>query len=65
MEVLGVWIATIIDEICNNYKLPEDKLERKEYLAKFADEIKVNKTILKIGKEVMELCKKFPIYTDI
>ena len=63
MIKLAEWIAKIIKEVCNKYKLPE-KGERKEYLAKFKEEIKNNEMVLGVKKEVIELCSRFPIYPD-
>ena len=61
MELIGKWIADIVKEI-KDYELPDDKEERKECLRKFKEDIKKNANLLKIRKEVEELCRKFPLY---
>jgi len=61
MDLIAEWIATIIKEI-KGYSLPEGKDERVKYINMFREEIKKNKVIKKIRKDVLELCKKFPVY---
>jgi len=64
MEMIGRWIAEIVKEV-KEFKLPEDKEERKEHLKEFKEKIKNNEKILETRKEVIELCKKFPLYPDM
>ena len=61
MKQIGKWMAAAINETAK-YKLPEEKEERKELLKKFKNEIKRNKTLKQIKKDVKELCKRFPLY---
>ena len=63
MEIIADWIAQIIKEV-KDYQLPESKEEKKEYLKSFREKIAKNETITKTRKEVLDLCKKFPIYED-
>ena len=63
MEIIGKWIAQIVNEV-KDYELPEDKEARREYLEKFRKEIVGNEVIKSVKKEVVELCKKFPLYSD-
>ena len=63
MEQIGKWISEVIHEI-KKYELPEDKKEINNYLKQFRDEIKQNKKIHEIKNEVMDLCKKFPLYPN-
>ena len=63
MELIGKWISEIIKEV-KDLDLPDDKEERKSYLKKFKDDIKKNKNIGKVKNEVVDLCKKFPLYPD-
>jgi len=63
MESIGKWISEIIHEI-KKYELPEDKKEINNYLKNFREEIKNNKKIHEIKNNVVELCKKFPLYPD-
>ena len=61
MEMIGKWISEILKEIAK-YELPEDKKEMGNCLNKFREEIKQNKKIHEIRNNVVELCKKFPLY---
>ncbi|MFH1520483.1 MAG: serine hydroxymethyltransferase [Candidatus Micrarchaeota archaeon] len=65
MEFVGNSIAKIIKEVCTKYSLPEDKTQNKEYLKKFRSEIKINPMISQVKTEVVEFCKKFPVYTTL
>jgi len=64
MKIIGEWIAQVINEV-KDYELPEDKEARREYLEKFNKEIADNKVLRKIKKEVVDLCKRFPLYLDL
>lgn len=64
MKLIGQWIAEISKAVAK-YELPEDKDARNAYIKKFKDEIGANPTVLRIRKEVLELCKKFPLYPDM
>jgi len=64
MEIISEWIAQIVNEV-KDYELPEDKETRREYLEKFRKEISENGVIKKVKKEVVELCKKFPLYSEL
>jgi glycine hydroxymethyltransferase len=64
MELIGDWIVDIISEV-KDYEMPEDKDERNEAIEKFRKEIVANKKLKKIKEEVVELCKKFPIYSEL
>ncbi len=61
MKIIGKWIADVIKEV-KDFNLPEDKEERKAYIKGFKKAINKNENIGKIKKEVIELCKKFPLY---
>jgi glycine hydroxymethyltransferase len=61
MEQVGKWISEVVHEIAK-YELPEDKKEIPAYLKKFKEEIKHNKKMHSVREEVMQLCKKFPLY---
>lgn len=63
MEMIGKWISDVIKEI-KEYELPEDKKEINNYLDKFRGEIKHNKKIHQVRNEVVELCRKFPLYPE-
>ena len=61
MKLIGSWIANIVFAV-KNYELYDDKDQRNESLKKFRDDIKQNETIKKTRQNVMDLCKKFPLY---
>lgn len=65
MEYIGERIAKIVNEVCPKYELPGDKAQRKEVLAKFRSEVKDNELIAQVKKDIIELCKKFPLYTTL
>ncbi len=60
MKKIGTWIAQTVEAI-SKYRLPEDKESRAVYVKKAKEEIKRNSTLKKIRKEVITLCKKFPL----
>lgn len=54
MKKIAGWIVAAIDAV-KDYKMPTDKEQRKDYIAKFKKEVGKNKKLLAIHKEV----KKF------
>jgi glycine hydroxymethyltransferase len=64
MRLIGQWIAEIAKAVAK-YELPEDKDARNAYIKKFKEEIGANPTVLRVRKEVLELCSKFPLYPDM
>lgn len=60
MVKVGLWIARVIREV-EGYQLPADKEGRLELLRKFRAEIKKNKKLLAIQKEVVSFAKTFPV----
>src|SRR3989344_1495017 len=62
MELIGEWIAKIIKEV-KDFELP-DKSEIANYIKQFKQSIEHNKKIHEIRNQVVELCKKFPLYPD-
>ena len=63
MKKIGMWIYEVIEET-KKYKLPEDKVQRKEVLKNFRSEIKENSKLKEIKNQVAELCKQFPVYSS-
>ncbi|MGC8538504.1 MAG: serine hydroxymethyltransferase [Candidatus Micrarchaeia archaeon] len=61
MKVIGDYIADVIEET-KSYSMPEEKEKRQEYIAKFKKEIGKNRKIKEIKKNVVDLCKRFPLY---
>jgi len=62
MKLLGKWIADITNEVCKGEDLPDDKDQRNAVLKKFKQDVKSNTLVLKTKAEVIELCRKFPLY---
>lgn len=60
MVKIAKWIQDAIDEV-ENYQLPDDKEERKEFWKKFKRDIYKNKRLLQIAREVKTLTAKFPL----
>jgi glycine hydroxymethyltransferase len=64
MKIIAKCIVKIVNEI-KSYKLPENKDERSSYAQKSVDEMKNNQTIKNVREEIMQLCKKFPLYEGL
>ena len=64
MKLIANWIAEIIYEV-KDYEMSDDKDTRNEIIQKFRKEIEKNEKIKRIKKEVVELCKKFPLYPGL
>ena len=60
MVKIAKWINEAVEEV-SNYKLPENKEQRKEAFKAFKKEVVKNVNLLKIAKEVKELTAKFPL----
>lgn len=56
MAKIAKWIVDAIEAV-KMYKMPTDKEERKEVIAKFQKEVIKNKKLLAIGKEVKKFAK--------
>ena len=61
MKKIAGWVAEVLEEV-KSYELPDGKEERDIYLEKFKKEFSANKRLETIKKEVLELCKKYPLY---
>jgi len=64
MKLIANWITEIIYEV-KDYEMSDDKDTRNEIIQKFRKEIEKNEKIKRIKKEVVELCKKFPLYPGL
>jgi glycine hydroxymethyltransferase len=62
MEMIAGWIARVI-ELVKKEELPKDKSKRAEFIAGFQVRAFKNKELMAIRKEVVELTKKFPLFT--
>jgi len=64
MELIGDWITDVINEV-KDYYMPDEKDARQKSIEKFRKDIVNNNKIKKIKNEIVELCKKFPLYPDL
>ena len=64
MKIIGKLISQVVHAV-KDYQLPENKEERAEYLKKFREEIQNNETVKSVRQQVLELCKRFPLYPEI
>lgn len=60
MRVIGTWIADVI-RVAAQYRLPESKEKRQEFLIQARRELAANQTLRAIAKDVKVLCVKFPV----
>lgn len=60
MHLIASWIMEVINEV-GDMKVPEDKEQRKAFIAKTKKELAINKKILAIARDVKSLCAKFPL----
>lgn len=60
MRLIAGWIKQIIEYV-KPYKLPEDKNARMAFTKNFLKDIKKDKFLLELKKEVKNLCQKFPV----
>jgi glycine hydroxymethyltransferase len=64
MEKISDWIADVMEEI-KHFQFPADKNDMKKTMVVFRKFVGKNKRIKKIHKEVIALCKKFPLYKNL
>ncbi|TAK96588.1 serine hydroxymethyltransferase [Patescibacteria group bacterium] len=64
MKKVGQWIVRVSQEI-EKFYFPENKDEIKSTLIKFRKEIAKNKKLQIIRREVVALCRQFPIYKGL
>ncbi len=64
MELIGRLIAEAVREV-KDCRLPEDKAARLEYIRKFRGSLETNSRLKGIRSQVLELCKRFPIYNEM
>lgn len=62
MRKIGNWIVDICREL-KGFALPKDEIVRKEKIREFKLKIVENQTVLKVKKEVIALCRRFPVYS--
>ena len=60
MKLIASWIVSIVDHV-KDYKLPTDAGARTTFTKAYKEKISKDEFLLDIQKEVVELCKKFPI----
>jgi glycine hydroxymethyltransferase len=64
MKEIGRLMAEAIKEV-KDCKLPADKPARLTYIKEFKVQIKENKKLEELRKQVMELCSRFPLYPGL
>lgn len=60
MAKIAKWFDEVINEV-SNYRLPDAKEERREFMKNFKKEIIGNKKLLEIAKEVKKLTQAYPL----
>lgn len=60
MGEIGRWIIEAIN-LAKHFRAPEDKEERKIFIAKTKKDLSADKKLLRIAREVKKLCAKFPL----
>lgn len=60
MKMIANWINQVVEEV-KDYKIPSDKDARAKFLKAYQEQVAKNEKLISIGKEVKELCKKYPI----
>lgn len=60
MQKVGSWIVRALNQI-KNYRLPEEKEAKADYLKTFRNEMKANKELQKIKEEIRIFCQDFPV----
>ena len=61
MDIIAGMIVRVINEV-KNYEMPDEKEKRAEVLKKFREDIEKNEVIKEVKQDVVELCKRFPLY---
>ncbi len=61
MKKIAAWIKNVADEI-KEFELPNKKEERKDYLINFRKQIKKNKNLASIKREIKKFASKYPIF---
>lgn len=64
MKQVAAWINAVIDEV-SGQEFPNDKEARTMFWKQFKSDIVKNKNLLRINKEVKQLCSKFPLFPEI
>ncbi|MBI2542886.1 MAG: serine hydroxymethyltransferase [Candidatus Aenigmarchaeota archaeon] len=64
MKVIGNLMSQIINEV-KGHQLPSNKEKRQEYLKKFKSDMKNNQVVKNVKNSVENLCKQFPLYTNL
>jgi len=63
MKKIADWIVRVIDYV-KDYKLPEDKKNRRKFVREFKKKMVKDKYLLGIAKEVKEVASKFPLFKE-
>jgi len=60
MEKIAKWMDRAVNEV-KGIKLPTDKIERSAFWKSFKSDVRKNKKLLAISREVKQFCAKFPV----
>ncbi len=60
MKKIAKWIKPAVDEV-KNYRMPQDKEGRSEFLKEFKVKTAKNKALVKVSREIEAFCSKFPV----
>ncbi len=64
MKTIAGLIAQVIFEV-KGYQLPEGKEERAAYIKKFKEDLEKNEKLKGVRAQVLDLCKRFPLYPGL
>lgn len=60
MHQIAEWISEVVEAV-KDYKLPEEKVERANYIQELRGRLSTHEDLLKIKQSVKELCDKFQL----
>ncbi len=60
MKKIGSWIRRVLEEI-RGHDIPDKQEDRRDFLNKFKKQARLNKNLLKIGREVSAFASRFPV----
>jgi len=64
MELIADWIAELVKDT-KGVLLPEDKQARKDAVKTFKGGVEKNPAVVKVKGQVVDLCKRFPLYPEL
>lgn len=64
MRIIARWVVKVVHEV-RDQKLPENKGARGPHVQQFTEEMKRSEVVKKVREEVLQLCKRFPLYKEL